>query len=106
MADDPTTPDAPTAADDDLEALPYQELRDRAFHRAEHHGDLKFFYGLFRHTPAMGAMADEGGSLGETGGSIIETVKAARQAFGDEPPADMEAMFRAVFVDYLRSHPA
>ena len=36
MADDPTTHDAPTAADDDLDALPYQELRDRAFHRAEH----------------------------------------------------------------------
>ena len=42
-------------------------------------------------------------SLGETGGSIIETVKAAREAFGDEP-GELEPMFRAVFVDYLRRH--
>jgi len=105
MADDPGTSDVATPSDDDLDALPYRELRDRAFHRAEHHGDLKFFYGLFRHTPAMGAMAAEGGSLGETSGSFIETVKAAREAFGDEPPADMEPMFRAVFADYLRTHP-
>ena len=88
---------------DGLDALPYKELRDRAFKRAEHHADLAFFYDLFRHTPAMGAMADEGGSLGETGGSIIETVKAAREAFGDEP-GELEPLFRAVFVDYLRRH--
>lgn len=103
MADD-VVPEAAAAATD-LDSLPYQELRDRAFRRAEHHGDVKFFYDLFRHTPAMGAMADEGGSLGETGGSIIETVKAAREAFGDEP-AELEPMFRAVFADYLRSHGA
>jgi hypothetical protein len=100
MADD--TAPAPSTYDD----LPYQELRDKAFRRAERHGDVKFFYGLFRHTPAMGAMADEGGSLGETGGSIIETVKAAREAFGDEPPAELEPLFRAVFTDYLRGHEA
>jgi hypothetical protein len=103
MADDTTAAPAPEPADD-LDALPYAELRDKAFHRAEHHADVKFFYDLFAHTPAAGAMADEGGSLGETGGSIIETVRAAREAFGDDPPADLEPLFRAVFSDYLRSH--
>jgi hypothetical protein len=106
MADEPGAPDGPSAPTDELDSLSYQELRDRAFHRAEHRGDLGFFYGLFRHTPAMGAMADEGGSLGETSGSLIESVRAAREAFGDEPPAEMEPMFRAVFTDYLRTHPA
>ncbi len=103
MADD--TAPVPTPEDrDHLDALPYAELRDKAFRRAEHHADVKFFYDLFAHTSAAGAMADEGGSLGETGGSIIETVKAAREAFGDDPSPDLEPLFRAVFTDYLRSH--
>ena len=64
------------------EDLPYDELRDKAFALAEHRHDVSFFYDLYRHTPAMTAMAAEGGSLGETSGSLIEIVKAAREAFG------------------------
>ena len=87
-----------------LDDLPYAELRDRAFSRAEHRADLKFFLDLLAHTPAMTAMADEGGSLGEAGGSLIDTVRAAREAFEDEP-GELEPLFRAVFVDYLTRHP-
>jgi len=87
-----------------LDELPYPELRDRAFHRAERRLDLKFFIDLMAHTPSMGQMADEGGSLGETGGSLIDTVRSAREAFGDEP-GELEPLFRAVFVDYLTRHP-
>ena len=87
-----------------LDELPYAELRDRAFRRAERRLDLKFFLDLMAHTASMGQMADEGGSLGETGGSLIDTARAAREAFGDEP-GEMEPMFRAVFVDYLTRHP-
>ena len=52
----------------------------------------------------MNQMADEGGSLGEAGGSLIDSVRAAREAFEDEP-GDLEPLFRAVFVDYLTRHP-
>lgn len=87
-----------------LEQLPYPELRDRAFHRAERRLDVKFFLDLMAHTRSMEQMADEGGSLGDASVSIIDSVKSAREAFGDEP-GELEPMFRAVFVDYLTRHP-
>ncbi|TAK70170.1 MAG: hypothetical protein EPO13_04170 [Actinomycetota bacterium] len=88
-----------------LEDLPYEELRDRAFHLAERRLDLGFFVDLLRHTEAAHAMADEGGSLGEIGGSIIETVQAAREAFGSARIGEeLEPLFRARFVTYLREH--
>ena len=87
----------------DYDALPYAELKDRAFRRAERRADVRFFYDLFAHAPAAGLMADEGGSLGETSGSLIETVRAAREVFSGDP-GDMEPMYRAVFIDYLTTH--
>jgi len=90
----------------DLEDLPYTELRDRAFQLAEQRHDVAFFVDLFRHTPGMFAMADEGGSLGEIGGSIIETIRAAREAFGPASVGDLEPMFRARFASYVREHEA
>ncbi len=86
------------------EDLPYDELRDKAFALAEHRHDVGFFYDLYRHTPAMSAMADEGGSLGETSGSLIELVKAAREAFGSETVGELEPLFVARFATYLRDH--
>ena len=86
------------------EEWPYPELRDAAFDRARHHRDVSFFIDLMAHTPALTATADEGGSLGEISGSLIETVEAARQAFGGDP-GEMEPLFRAVFATYLREHP-
>lgn len=86
------------------EDLPYDELRDKAFALAEHRHDMSFFYDLYRHTPAMTAMAAEGGSLGETSGSLIELVKAAREAFGSESVGDLQPLFVARFATYLRDH--
>lgn len=95
------------AAGPDLspEEWPYENLRDAAFDRARHRGDLGFFLDLMAHTSALTATADEGGSLGEMSGSFIEVVQAAREAFSADP-GEMEPMFRAVFADYLRRHPA
>ena len=36
-----------------LEDLPFDELRQRAFKRAEHHADVGFFTDLFSHMPGM-----------------------------------------------------
>lgn len=87
------------------EDLPYNELRDKAFAVAEKRHDVSFFYDLFAHTPAMTAMADEGGSLGEISGSIIEMVRAARETFGEESVGDLQPLFVARFATYLREHP-
>ncbi len=89
----------------DYESWPYERLRDAAIDRARHRLDLGFLVDLMAHTPALTATADEGGSLGEIGGSVIEVAEAARQAFGSEGVGELEPMFRAVFADYLRRHP-
>ena len=47
------------------EDLPYDELRDKAFDLAESRHDVGFFYDLYRHTPAMNAMASEGVRWGD-----------------------------------------
>lgn len=89
-----------------LEDLPFEELRQRTFHVAERHLDLGFFASVFSHMPGMVAIQGEGGDLGSTGGTIIETVKAAREMFAKNPDldADTEAILRARFATYLREH--
>ena len=89
-----------------LEDLPFEELRHRAFHVAEHRLDLGFFVDVYSHLPGMVAIEGEGGDLGSTGGTIIESIKAVRQMFGDndEIDADTEALLRARFATYLREH--
>ena len=89
-----------------LEDLPYDELRDRAFAIAEQRHDLGFFIDLFNHTPAMHDASDEGGSLGDISGSLVESVSAARQAFGRESVGDLEPLFVARFATYIREHDA
>ena len=39
---------------EELDALPTEELRRRAFERAEHHRDVGFFWDLFKHLRASG----------------------------------------------------
>ncbi len=87
-----------------LEDLPYEEVKTRAIKLAEERHDVKFFYDLFRHTPAMNAAQSEGGSLGDFSGSIIEMVDAARELFGSGNVGEMEPLFRAKFEDYLTTH--
>jgi hypothetical protein len=87
-----------------LEDLPYDELRERAFEIAERNHDVGFFLDLFNHTPAMLNVSDEGGSLGDIGGSILEMGRAAREAFSDESVGDLQPLFVARFATYIREH--
>lgn len=89
-----------------LEDLPFDELRDRAFHIAEHRLDIGFFTDVYSHMPGMVAIQGEGGDLGSTGGTIIESIRAFRQMFGDNPEVDpdTEALLRARFATYVREH--
>ena len=81
-----------------LEDLPFDELRQRAFHVAEHRLDLGFFVDVYSHMPGMVAIEGEG--------TIIESIKAFKQMFGDSPELDedTEALLRARFATYLREH--
>ena len=88
-----------------LEDLPFDELRHRAFHLAEKRLDIGFFTELFTHMPGMVAVEGEGGDLGSIGGSFIETVKAVREMLGDDKiDENTEALLRARFATYIREH--
>ena len=88
-----------------LEDLPFDELRQRAFHVAEHRLDLGFFVDVYSHMPGMVAIEGEGGDLGSTGGTIIESVRAWREMVGDNPlDPELEALLRARFATYIREH--
>ena len=89
-----------------LEDLPYDELRDRAFAVAEARHDYGFFVDLFNHTPAMLDAQSEGGDLGSISGSLVETIRAARQVFSSDSVGDLEPLFRARFATYVREHQA
>ena len=89
---------------DGLEDLSYQDLHERTFQLAQKRHDIKFFLALYSHTKAMHAAATEGGSLGDLSGSLIEVVEATREAFAEIPDPELEPLFRARFVHYLREH--
>ena len=63
-----------------LEDLPFNELRERAFKRAEHHLDIGFFTDLFGHMPGMVAIEGEGGDLGAVGGTFWESIREIGRA--------------------------
>lgn len=92
--------------DQPLEDLPYDELRDRAFALAEKRHDVGFFYDLMAHAPAIGAVSDEGGSLGDISGSFLAIVEGAREMFGHDRVGDREPLFVARYATYIREHGA
>ncbi len=86
---------------DDLDDLPTEQLRQRAFEKAREAHDRGFFWDLARHLRGARAIAAEDGSSGGITGSLAELVEMAREmtgkGFGDDEP-----LVRARFLDYLR----
>jgi hypothetical protein len=88
----------------DLDRLPTEELRRLAFRRAEHRGDVAFFWDLVRHLPGASELAREDASAGNITGSITETVRVVRELFGGAALGEAEPLLRARFIDYLTEH--
>jgi hypothetical protein len=93
-----TAPDSST----DLDDLPTDELRSRAFAKAEHGHDVRFFWDVATHLRAARAIAGEDGSSGAITGSITEAVGLVRELMGRAPLGEDEPLLRARFLDYLR----
>ncbi len=88
--------------DRELDGLTTDELRHRAFERAQAQHDVGFFWDLVRHLPASRALAGEDGSGGGLTGSITEAVALVRELLGKDLGGD-EPLLRARFLDYLRT---
>ncbi len=88
---------------DELLDLSTDELRKRAFEKAEKAHDVRFFWDLVAHMRAGSAIAGEDGSSGSITGTLTEAVHAVRELTGKAPMGQDEPLLRARFVDYLRS---
>ena len=91
-----------TPSVEELDALPTEELRRRAFDRAEHHRDVGFFWDLVKHLRVSGDLASEDASAGNITGGIAEAVEAVRELMG-HGLGDQEPLVRARFIDYIRN---
>lgn len=85
----------------DLDALSTDDLRHRAFDKAQSAHDIGFFWDLAKHLRASRALAGEDGSGGGLTGSITEAVELVRELLGRDLGTD-EPLVRARFLDYLR----
>jgi hypothetical protein len=86
----------------DLDSLTTDELRARAFDKAEKAHDVRFFWDVATHLRSAHAIAGEDGSSGAITGSIAEAVVLVRELMGKVPLGEDEPLLRARFLDYLR----
>ena len=85
----------------ELDALPTEELRQRAFAKARKHGDIKFFWSVVRHLPHADDAESLDGSLGAVGATIDDAVALWRELTG-HGYGESEPLLRAAFIDYLQ----
>jgi hypothetical protein len=92
---------AETPSVEELDALTTEELRHRAFQRAEDKKDVGFFWDLIQHLPATESVASEDASAGNITGGIAEAIEAVHELL-DGDFGEIEPLVRARFIDYLR----
>ena len=83
----------------ELDALPTEELRERAFALARQRRDLSFFWGLFTHVP-HGHEDSHDGWLGSLAATVDDAVGLWREVT-DHTYGGSEPLVRAAFIDYL-----
>jgi hypothetical protein len=91
------------ASTPNLDALPTEELREKAFALAVKRRDLGFFWDIFRHLPHADDTQSLDASLGAVGASISDAVSLWREMTG-HGYGDQEPLLRAAFIDYLSRH--
>ena len=84
----------------DLDSLPTEELRERAFALAVRRRDVGFFWGVLRHLPHADDTESLDASLGAVGASVSDAIALWREMTG-HGYGDREPLLRAAFIDYL-----
>ena len=87
----------------ELDALPTDELRERAFAKAREHRDLGFFWSVFKHLPDSDEAASLDGAPNSVGPTVDEAVALWRELTG-HGYGEQEPLLRAAFIDYLQKH--
>jgi hypothetical protein len=87
----------------ELDALPTEELRERAFAMAREKHDLGFFWSVFKHLPDSDEAASLDGAPNTVGPTIDEAVALWREITG-HGYGEQEPLLRAAFIDYLQKH--
>ena len=93
----------------ELDALPTEELRERAFTVARKHHDIKFIWSVFKHLPDSDDAAELDGAPNSIGPTIDEAVALWRELRGrggyeEHGYGEQEPLLRAAFIDYLQKH--
>jgi hypothetical protein len=88
----------------ELDALPTEELRERAFSLARQRRDVKFFWDLFTHVTVSDKDTQDGW-LGSLDATIDDVVALWREATGHQY-GEAEPLIRASFIDYILKHGA
>ena len=86
-----------------LDDLPTEELRERAFAIAVKRRDVGFFWSLMQHLPHADDAESLDASLGAVGASIADAVALWREMTG-HGYGESEPLLRAKFLDYLSHH--
>jgi hypothetical protein len=86
---------------EELDRLSTEDLRQRAFERAEHQHDVGFFWDLIKHLPSSDDIAAEDASSGNITGGIADAIEMVRELMG-RGLGETEPLVRARFIDYLR----
>jgi len=86
---------------EELDRLSTEELRQRAFDRAEDHHDVGFFWDLVKHLPSSDDIATEDASAGNITGGLADAVEMVRELMGRDL-GETEPLIRARFIDYIR----
>ena len=87
----------------ELDALPTEELRERAFARARERRDLHFFWSVFKRLPDSDEASLLDGAPNTVGPTIDEAVALWRELTG-HGYGEQEPLLRAAFIDYLQKH--
>ncbi|MBV9870471.1 MAG: hypothetical protein JO214_07595 [Frankiaceae bacterium] len=86
----------------ELDALTTEQLREKAFDRAQEHRDVGFFWDLIKHLRGGGEIGSDDGSAGGLGESITGVIDVVNELLGHHD-SDLEPLLRARYIDYLQS---
>jgi hypothetical protein len=85
----------------DLDSLPTEDLRQRAFALAVKRRDVAFFWSIIKHLPHADDAESLDASLGAVGASINDAIALWRELTGRDGYAEAEPLLRAAFIQYL-----